>query len=127
MAGEILRLVGGEKHGAGKLVRVIERVVAKSFLEDKSRQTMSEARRRTGICIALCRELRADMQWSIDRIASELPVALRSKLDGIPWNPSEAARRSMFAPEAATVLAVRDAKGALVRDETGALAVPRQR
>lgn len=104
MAGEVLGLVGTEKHGMGKLVRVLENAVRRSFEEDKSRRTQDEAKRRTRICVAVIRELRNDMKWSIDRIASELPVALRAKLDGIPWDPSTAARRSMFLADSPTVL-----------------------
>jgi hypothetical protein len=91
MAGELLELVIGEdpKLRAKVTARVYE-VIAASFREDKSRATQSEAKRRFHIIEKLIRELRSDHGWAFERILDALPIALRSRLDGIWWDPATA-------------------------------------
>jgi len=57
-------------------------------VEDGSRQTQNEIKRRFNICLGLVSEMRTDLRWSWQRITDTLPVALRSKLDGAAWSPS---------------------------------------
>lgn len=100
MAAEILGLTQESPEAMGKAVRGIEHAVAKSFREDRSRVTQDEIKRRGRICIGIVRALRKDLKWSIDRIVDELPIALRAKLDGIPWDPSNA--RTIWTPQSGT-------------------------
>lgn len=88
MAGELLELI--TSHDPTLKQRVLTRVqqvIAESFRADKSRRTTSEVIRRFRIVESLIRELRHDYGWAFERILDAMPVALRSKLDGIPWAP----------------------------------------
>lgn len=88
MAGELLELI--TSHDPSLKQRVLTRVqhvIAESFRVDKSRRTTSEVVRRFRIVESLIRELRHDYGWAFERILDAMPVALRSKLDGIPWAP----------------------------------------
>jgi len=71
-----------------RAVDAITAAIERSFLEDQSRQTQSEIKRRFNICLGLVGEMRTDLHWSWQRITDTLPTALRSKLDGASWSPS---------------------------------------
>ncbi len=96
MAAEILELANESPAAVGKLTKGIMSAIDRSFREDKSRATQDEIRRRGHICVGIARALRHELKWSVDRIVDELPKALRSKLDGIPWDPSKL--RAMWTP-----------------------------
>jgi len=103
MAGELLELMmDGDKELLGKVTRRIMRVIEGSFADDKSRPTRSEVRRRFVILETLLRELRSEHGWGMERILDTLPLALRSRLDGIPWDPSE--QRKMWVPQDGAVI-----------------------
>lgn len=68
-----------------KVARAFERVIARSFEQDRSRPTRSEVRRRFAICERWFRDLRRAYTWSIDRVLSNLGPALRHELDGVPF------------------------------------------
>lgn len=72
-----------------KVTKVMLRVVAKSFLDDKSTPTTNEMKRRCDMCIDLFRIMRRDCGWSLIRCMDNLDTALRAKLDGAPWEPSK--------------------------------------
>ena len=91
MSGELVELCA-DKVLAARVIGRFQVVIADSFAQDKSRVTMSETRRRFGICEGLYRDLRA-LGWSHARILDSLAAALRSKLDGGTWSP-EAVRRT---------------------------------
>ena len=86
MASEFLSLVDDRKQWARGMAAV-QKTIGDSFAQDKSRQTDFEVRRRFKILEQVIRELRRDHGWTWARIWDALPTALRSKLDGIPWNP----------------------------------------
>ena len=86
MSGELLELEDHQRH---LLIEATATIVAVSYLEDKSRRTMAENRRRTQLCIDLIRVMRSDCRWSVQRCIDELPRALRCKLDGAPWEPDK--------------------------------------
>lgn len=99
MAAEILELAQESPTAVGKLTKGIMSAVARSFREDKSRVTQDEINRRGRICVGAAREMRHDLKLSVDRIVDELPKALRSKLDGIPWDPTKL--RALWVPPSA--------------------------
>lgn len=99
MASEMLALANESPAAVGKLTKGIMSAITRSFREDKSRQTQDEIRRRGHLCVGIARELRHDLKWSVDRIVDEMPKALRSKLDGIPWDPSKV--RALWVPPSA--------------------------
>lgn len=96
MAGEFLELMGFDVATRARVTTRVIDVIGASFVEDQSRQTMSETRRRFAIVERLIRELRADHGWAIERILDALPVALRSKLDGGNWTPDGS--RTVWSP-----------------------------
>lgn len=59
----------------------IEQAVACSFLEDKSRATDAETRRRTAMCVEQFKIMRHDMKWSIPKICDLMVQSLRAELD----------------------------------------------
>lgn len=89
----INEMVSGEK--VPELAAGIERTIIKSFDFDGSRMTTREIKRRFGLCETYVLEMRADKGWSIQRIVDGMPKFLRSKLDGIPWEPDN---RSLWLP-----------------------------
>lgn len=88
MAGEFVEL---EPAQALRLIDAIATIVAVSYADDGSRRTMAEDRRRTQICLEMYRMMRREFHWSLPRIIDDLPYALRHKLDGTPWSPSQRA------------------------------------
>lgn len=79
-----------------KVFAAIERAVLASFEAETHagriilvhavrRISRSEQKRRVGLCIAMFRELRGDLKWSLERIADHLPKFLRLELDGTSW------------------------------------------
>lgn len=80
-----------------KVVDGTTEVVYGSFLVDGSTQTRNEVKRRTELCARWVLTLRKDCRWSIERILDELPRALRSELDGIPYSPTREGRQTWSA------------------------------
>lgn len=88
MAGELLELVtSNDPLLRSRITARVQRVIADSFVADKSRVTESEAKRRFRIVEMLIRDLRSDHGWAFERILDAMPLALRCKLDGAPWTP----------------------------------------
>lgn len=97
MAGEFLEAAtSGDRALLGRLAKRFAAVIDASFRSDKSRMTRAEVKRRFEILEGVARKLRGDLGWSWPRILDELPRALRSRLDGIPWEPSTS---TIWAPE----------------------------
>ena len=80
----------------GRVVLGIEGAVGASFLEDRSRLTGDEIRRRFDICVRIIKTLRGDLGWAVARVLDHLPRYLRCELDGIPWSPDD--ERTLWAP-----------------------------
>lgn len=98
MAGELATLIT-DPIALAKLQRGVIAAVERSFIEDKSRVTQDETRRRFNFCVSIFRELRnAPFLWSVDRIVDSLGPALRHKLDNTPWDPTNA--RTIWTPNA---------------------------
>lgn len=98
MAGELLELITSQDpHLRVKLTMRIQQTIADSFRHDKARMTADETRRRFKIIEVLLRELRADHGWAWTRIMDVMPHALRCKLDGMPWDPTE--HRALWLPQ----------------------------
>jgi hypothetical protein len=100
--GELVKLATEEWHG--RTVFAIIEAIDQSFENDqviRPVRTQSEIERRFEICIRWFVELRRELHWSIPRILDALPMALRSALDGIPFNPDEerAAWHGAIGPE----------------------------
>ena len=93
MPGEFAQLVN--EGAVGRVVRGFERVIARSFQQDKGTRTQAEVRRRFDICARIFRMLRGDLKWTVPRILDHLGEYLRAELDGLPWTPNE---RSLWTP-----------------------------
>lgn len=88
--GELVKLATEEWHG--RAVVAITEAIDRSFENDqviRPVRTQAEIERRFEICIRWFVELRRELHWSIPRILDALPTALRSALDGIPFDPDE--------------------------------------
>ena len=85
-----------------RAVDAIAAAIGGSFAQDQARQTESEIQRRFDLSLSLVAIMRNDMKWSWQRIEDTLPEALRSKLDGGTWEPSE--RGSWFAGPSGLIL-----------------------
>lgn len=97
MAGELIGLLTHEDPKMYvKVMRAVEKTITDSFTEDGSSQTQDEVRRRFKLLEVAIRDLRGEYGWAFVRIIDALPTALRSKLDGIPWNPST--QHAVWAP-----------------------------
>lgn len=79
-----------------KVTSRVQQVIAASFA-DGARQTGNEIKRRFGIVEDTIKMLRGDLGWAYERILDELPKALRAKLDGLPWDPSQS--RTVWSPD----------------------------
>jgi hypothetical protein len=84
----------------GRVVLGIEGAVGASFLEDRSRLTGDEIRRRFDVCARIIKTLRGELGWALARVLDHLPRYLRCELDGIPWSPD--ADRVLWAPPTPT-------------------------
>jgi hypothetical protein len=93
MAGEIALSLMADAERPKIEARIVA-VVEASFIEDKSRVTRSEVRRRTTLCLEAFADLRRSLKWSTPRCLDELARVLRFKLDGVPWKPDT--RRAMW-------------------------------
>lgn len=60
-------------------------------------QTDAEVKRRFSLAYELVKIMRFDIRWSWQRITDELPAALRTRINGDAWVPSE--RRAWYANE----------------------------
>lgn len=98
MSGEFLDLAG-DPTLRRKITGRVQQVIAQSFAKDGARQTGQEIKRRFEIVESTIRMLRGDLGWAYERILDELPRALRAKLDGVPWDPSE--NRAIWTPPGA--------------------------
>ena len=58
--------------------------------------TQAEVKRRFAICERWFRDLRGAKQWTIDRVLSALPQALRAELEGRTYEPDS---RSLWLPQ----------------------------
>jgi hypothetical protein len=96
MAAEMLDMFKDNPENVGALVRAIGNSVSQSFVEDRSRKTSAETKRRVEMCVSIARQLRRDLKWSVTRICDEMPFGLRCQLDGIPWDPNN--RRTLWTP-----------------------------
>jgi hypothetical protein len=88
--GDLKELV--EDKWIGKVTIGILDAIAASFQTDnviRPVQTRDEISRRFKICIKWFNVLRRDLHWSVPRILDGLPEALRSELDGTPFQPTE--------------------------------------
>lgn len=69
------------------------RAIENSFVQDQERsvltilKTEKEVNRRFQICEEWFRVMRGDLGYSVDRACDFLPLALRSTLDGTPFDP----------------------------------------
>jgi hypothetical protein len=72
-------------------------IVGGSFLADGSKMTRNEVKRRLQMSAKWLLTLRQDVGWSVQRALDELPKALRSELDGIPYEPSREGRSTWSA------------------------------
>ena len=70
-----------------RAVTAITNAISVAFLQDGSRETNNEIKHRFNICLGYVADMRSDLGWSWQRIHDTLPIALRSKLDGIEWAP----------------------------------------
>jgi hypothetical protein len=80
----------------GTLRAGIYKIVYGSFISRGMRNPKaSDVKERIGFCIGLAAELYLVKHWSIERIVDELPAALKARLDGTKWEPSN---RMSWAP-----------------------------
>lgn len=101
MAGELIAAMRALDGGldATQFRRVTARItktIEGSFIEDRSRITGREVRRRFTICERWFRALRSEHGWSVPRILDNLPRILRADLDGAPFDPT--AERLIWSP-----------------------------
>ena len=76
----------------GRVTDGIQAAISASFQTDqviRSVMTRNAIRRRFRICTEGFCIMRRDLGWAVPRIIDELPVYLRSKLDGMDWTPDE--------------------------------------
>lgn len=91
-------------HTRARVVNAITKAIEVSFSEDKASQTDAEIKRRFDICFKAYKILRNDLGWSLQRVEDEMPVALRSLLDGGSWEPTK--RRDAWVTDGKTGLIV---------------------
>lgn len=93
MAGEILQALTENgtfnKREYQALTLAFFRTIEKSYVDDKSRPTRAETKRRFEMLEKTFRVLRSDYSWGMQRILDELPRSLRCQLDGAPWEPQK--------------------------------------
>lgn len=96
MAGELLEAMSTDgtfnKALYQRVALTFYRVIEASFVQDRSRVTRDETKRRFELLERTFRMLRNDFQWGVDRILYVLPKALRAQLDGTAWDPSRESR-----------------------------------
>lgn len=96
MAGELLASMSKDGTFNRELYQRVTltfyRTIETSFVDDKSRPTQHETKRRFEILERWLRILRNDYQWGIDRILFVLPRALRAELDGAQFDPAKESR-----------------------------------
>lgn len=92
---------------AEAVAHYLVRVVESSFAEDAQRvghpvdAKQTEVTRRTQICIENFRDFREGMGWSAQRALETLPAALRARLDGVRFIPSDSASTTWAVPNSA--------------------------
>lgn len=97
MAGHYKELI--DTDDVGKVTRIFEDAIALSFVTNKMRViTRAEVARRFDLCDKIFTTLRADLKWSIPKIADVLATYLKCELDGVPYSPED--MRSSWSPEA---------------------------
>lgn len=90
----ILKLFA-DQPGRIRLIRDgVSEAVAGSFVADGSRITTSEVSRRRDICTKAFVMLFKECGWASIRCIDELPKALRSELDGVPYTPTRSGKNS---------------------------------
>lgn len=98
MAGELLELMfTGDPQLRVRVLTCVQNTIIESFKQDRSRVTQDEIRRRFKILETTIRELRREHEWAWTRILDALPIALRSKLDGVWWDPTK--QRAVWMPD----------------------------
>jgi hypothetical protein len=78
-----------------QVVQRIARVVKASFDQDVIARpyiTEAEKKERANLCYDLFIQMRIDLHYSTHKALDSLPTALRAKLDGTEWKPSEPGR-----------------------------------
>jgi len=88
----------------GRVTNAIAEHVASSMVADRSPETRAEIKRRFDMCVAIFCELRSDLKWPVARILDMMPIYLRCKLDGAPYNPERDAERATWGAEIADPL-----------------------
>lgn len=71
----------------------IAHALAESFRSLPTRQTDDEIRRRFDLAFSTWVELRAEYEFTLDRLAAALPTSLLLRLLGLDWEPKEVKRK----------------------------------
>jgi hypothetical protein len=101
VAGHYVNLVSSGN--VGRVTRLFTDAIAVSFVSNPMRNpTKAELQRRFDICDRVFGVLRADLQWSLQRIEDMLPTYLKCELDGVPYRPEDIGLR--WGPEAAIAM-----------------------
>lgn len=72
----------------GRVTLVFNDVIIQSFVDDKSRVTGDEVKRRFDMLCEIFKQLRGDLKWSLPRCFDYLPKYLRCKIDRAPYDPT---------------------------------------
>lgn len=91
-------------HTRARVVDAMTRAIEHSFTQDNAIQTDAEIKHRFEVCFKVFKILRYDLKWSLQRVEDEIPLALRSLLDGGRWEPTE--RRTSWVTDGKTGLIV---------------------
>jgi hypothetical protein len=67
--------------------------LAESFRSLPTQKTDAEVRRRFDLAFETWVELRAEYEFTLDRLAAALPTTLMLRLLGLPWEPQEVKRK----------------------------------
>lgn len=98
--------VASNRNALRTAYRIFHDTVEQSFAEDQRHhgeffvtktRTKHEEKRRLRICFRWFEVMRRDYSFSLQRIADELPRALRTELNGGTYSPPE--RQTLWAPE----------------------------
>lgn len=73
----------------GRVTKAFQRIIEASFAaaETTGRPTGDEIKRRFQICEKWFRDLRGQKKWTISRTIDAIPLALKSELTGVYWEP----------------------------------------
>lgn len=88
--GELVKMV--TQGWVGRVIAAITETIAASFESDqilRPVRTRDEIQRRFRICVEGFVLMRRELGWAVPRILDDLPVYLRHRLDGTPWDPDD--------------------------------------